>query len=109
MRTATSGGRKCCLDGFRPLVCRVLAYPFSILFAGSRYSCSIHGLATLEEVEHSPETVACHTETPHMLRLMSKYMRENPQVWQTSTTFEGAARHDVEGFYADWITRPSST
>ncbi|KAI1784573.1 hypothetical protein LXA43DRAFT_208138 [Ganoderma leucocontextum] len=62
-------------------------------------------IATLEEVEHPPDTVACHTETPHILRLTSKYMKENPQVWQTSTTPEGATRDDVEGFYAKWITR----
>ncbi|KAM5541520.1 hypothetical protein V8D89_004710 [Ganoderma adspersum] len=66
-------------------------------------------IASLEEVEHPPDTVACHTETSHMLRLMSKYMRENPQVWQTSSTSEGATRNDVEGFYARWITRPSGS
>ncbi|KAI1784566.1 hypothetical protein LXA43DRAFT_1041611 [Ganoderma leucocontextum] len=63
-------------------------------------------MATLEEVEHPPDTVACHSETPHMMRLTSKYMKENPQVWQTSTTPEGATRDDEEGWYAAWMTRP---
>ncbi|KAI1784589.1 hypothetical protein LXA43DRAFT_208645 [Ganoderma leucocontextum] len=63
-------------------------------------------VATLEEVEHPPETVACHMETPHMLRLASKYIKEHPQVWQTSTTPEGATREDSEGFLAAWMTRP---
>ncbi|PIL32444.1 hypothetical protein GSI_05146 [Ganoderma sinense ZZ0214-1] len=66
-------------------------------------------IAALEEVEYPPDTtVACHMETPHMLRLMSKYMRENPQVWQTSSTPADATRDDVEGYYARLMTRPSS-
>ena len=72
------------------------------------YSYGTH-VASLEEVEHPPDTVACHTETPHMLLLMSKYMRENPQVWQTSSTLDGATRNDVQDFYARWITRPSGS
>ncbi|KAI1784575.1 hypothetical protein LXA43DRAFT_208173 [Ganoderma leucocontextum] len=63
-------------------------------------------MATLEEVEHPPDTVDCHSETPHVMRLTSKYMKENPQVWQTSTTPEGATRDDDEGWYAAWMTRP---
>ena len=67
----------------------------SFLFLGPYCvkSSSIH-LGALEEVEDPPDTVACHTETPHMLRLMSKYVKESPQVWQTSTTPEGA-RHGM--------------
>ena len=42
-----------------------------------------------------------------MLRLSSEYIKKNPQVWQTSTTPAGATREDVEGFYADWLTRPA--
>ena len=78
------------------------------LVSSFRYSHGIHP-ASLEEVEHPPDTVACHTETPHMLRLMSKYMKDNPQVWQTSSTPEGTMRNDVQDFYARWITRPSGT
>ncbi|KAM5541503.1 hypothetical protein V8D89_004693 [Ganoderma adspersum] len=63
-------------------------------------------MAALEDVEDPPETVACHTETPHMLRLRSSYIRENPQVWQTSRTPEGATRDDTEGWYAAWMPRP---
>ncbi|KAM5541506.1 hypothetical protein V8D89_004696 [Ganoderma adspersum] len=63
-------------------------------------------LATLEEVEDPPDVVDCHSETPHMLRLTSEYMKENPQVWQTSTTPEGVTRDDNEGWYAAWMTRP---
>ncbi|KAI1784587.1 hypothetical protein LXA43DRAFT_901310 [Ganoderma leucocontextum] len=63
-------------------------------------------IATLEEVEHPPDTVACHTETPHMLRVKSTYLKEHPQVWQTSTTPEGAMRGDREAILAAWMTRP---
>ncbi|KAM5541504.1 hypothetical protein V8D89_004694 [Ganoderma adspersum] len=63
-------------------------------------------LATLDDVEHPPDDVACHTESPHMLRLKSEYMRENPQVWRTSATPEGTTREDSEGFLAGWMTRP---
>ena len=41
-----------------------------------------------------------------MLRLRSAYIKANPQVWQTSATDADATREDVEGFYADWLTRP---
>ncbi|PIL32435.1 hypothetical protein GSI_05137 [Ganoderma sinense ZZ0214-1] len=63
--------------------------------------------ATLDEVEYPPEGVSVHMETPHMLRLRSKYMQENPQVWQTSTTPEGSTRGDEEGLLARWMTRPT--
>ncbi|PIL32441.1 hypothetical protein GSI_05143 [Ganoderma sinense ZZ0214-1] len=63
-------------------------------------------MATLDEVEDPPDVVDCHSETPHMLRLTSRYMKENPQVWRTSTTPEGATRGDDEGWYAAWMTRP---
>ncbi len=38
---------------------------------------------------------------------MSKYMKENPQVWQKSTTSDGVTREDREGFLAEWMTRPT--
>ena len=41
-----------------------------------------------------------------MLRLKSSYIRENPQVWQTSTTPEDATRDDTEGWHAAWMSRP---
>ena len=63
--------------------------------------------ATLDEVEDPPDVVDCHSETPHALRLMSKYLKENPQVWQTSTTPEGTVREDEQGFLAKWMTRPA--
>ena len=43
-----------------------------------------------------------------MLWLMSKYMREHPQVWRTSTTPEDATREDSEGLLADFLTRPTA-
>ncbi len=64
--------------------------------------------AELPEVEHPPETsTACHVETPHMLRLRSEYIKQNPQVWRTSQTATDGTREDVEAFYADWLTRPT--
>ncbi|KAI1791922.1 hypothetical protein LXA43DRAFT_1008482 [Ganoderma leucocontextum] len=65
-------------------------------------------LADLPEVEHPPETfTGSHVETPHMLRLRSEYIKQNPQVWRTSTTSADATREDVEGFYADLLTQPT--
>ena len=69
------------------------------------YSFCIHS-ATLEEVEDPPDVVDCHSETPRMLRLTSEYLKENPQVWRTSTTPEDATRDDDEGWNAAWMTRP---
>ena len=63
--------------------------------------------ATLDEVEYPPDGVACHAETPHMLRLKSKYIKEHPQVWQTSMTPADATRSDSEGFLAEFMTRPT--
>ncbi|KAI1784332.1 hypothetical protein LXA43DRAFT_1101509 [Ganoderma leucocontextum] len=65
-------------------------------------------LANLPEVEHPPETfTGSHVETPHMLRLRSEYIKQNPQVWRTSTTSADATREDMDGFYADFLTRPT--
>ena len=71
--------------------------PFNLLHLGIMCSLLVH-TAALEEVEDPPETVACHTETPHMLRLRSSYIKENSQVRQTPTTLKGATRDD-EGRY----------
>ncbi|TBU59987.1 hypothetical protein BD310DRAFT_923640 [Dichomitus squalens] len=58
-----------------------------------------------EEVDNPPESLvtSCHTDTPRMLRLMSEYMKKNPQVWKTSSTPAEATRPDVEGYYADLL------
>ncbi|TBU31026.1 hypothetical protein BD311DRAFT_825627 [Dichomitus squalens] len=55
-----------------------------------------------EEVDNPPESLvtSCHTDTPRMLRLMSEYIKVNPQVWKTSSTPAEATRPDVEGYYA---------
>ena len=63
--------------------------------------------AALGDVEYPHDYIACHTESPHMLRLKFEYMRENPQVWRTSATPEGTTREDSEGFLAEWMTRPT--
>ena len=63
--------------------------------------------AELEEVEDPPETpwIGVHSETPHALRLMSDYIKKNPQVWQTSTTPADATRPDDEGYLAKMLSR----
>ncbi|KAI0071020.1 hypothetical protein K474DRAFT_1679718 [Panus rudis PR-1116 ss-1] len=55
-----------------------------------------------EELSDPPETsTKWHTDTLRMLRLKSEYMRQNPQVWQTSMTPPGSVREDVESYHAD--------
>ncbi|TBU27572.1 hypothetical protein BD309DRAFT_604981 [Dichomitus squalens] len=61
----------------------------------------------VEEVDNPPESLAtsCHTDTPRMLRLMSEYIKNNPQVWKASWLPADATRPDVEGYCAGRITR----
>ena len=99
--SATNDGGIYYLDEFRKFVCSV---PESARF---RFTDTLRArLAKLPEVKHPPDTfTGCHTETPHMLRLRSEYIKQNPQVWRTSATPSGATREDVEGSYADSLTR----
>ncbi|TBU24393.1 hypothetical protein BD311DRAFT_791061 [Dichomitus squalens] len=64
-------------------------------------------LAKLPEVDDPPETLRTtfHPETPHMLQLMSEYIKKHPEVWQTSTTPATATRPDTEGYYAERLIK----
>ena len=101
MPSATNDGGICSLDEFRNFVCSV---PESARF---RFIDMLRArLAKLPEVEYPPNTfMGCHAETPRMLRLRSEYIKRNPQVWRTSATPSDATREDVEGLYADSLTR----
>jgi hypothetical protein len=53
----------------------------------------------VEESLDAPETRNDrHIETPRMMKLMSDYIRKNPQVWQSSATPPGSVRWDAEGY-----------
>ena len=92
----------------RPIPVPILsALIFVLLTATQCVPVTCNYPADLPEVEHPPDTfTGSHAETPHMLRLRSAYIQANPQVWRTSETDADATREDVEGFYADWLTRP---
>lgn len=58
-------------------------------------------LSSVEESENPPATWGdSHVESPRIWKLTSDYMRQNPQVWQSSTDPPEAVREDVEGDFA---------
>ena len=55
------------------------------------YACLV------EEVDNPPETsFGSHVDAPRMLRLMDAYVRQNPQVYLTSSPSTGVVRPDEE-------------